>query len=280
MKSLRSLVLLLSLLLVGCDDSEPRVAPVLLEPAYYGTVRPDQCCMVIAHAGGAIDGNPYSNSQEAIQRNFDLGTRWFELDFQPTKDAHWVGTHDWPHWKRVTGFEGSVPPSLQEFESMPIHLKRISWSIENSYTAVSMPWLGEFLTKNAEAMIVTDVKDLDRFEEFVDVVLNTPVKDQFIFQAYNVDHVDLINRKSPTSKVILTLYRIGRPKGLYEEIKARNSTLVGVTVPMNWAYEPPTMNALAATGVPIFLHGAPANINSRSLHADFAKKGVSGFYLD
>jgi hypothetical protein len=37
---------------------------------------------------------------------------------------------------------------------------------------------------------------------------------------------------------------------------------------------------VAATGLPLYLHGGPASINSRALHMEFAQRGISGFYLD
>ena len=41
---------------------------------------------------------------------------------------------------------------------------------------------------------------------------------------------------------------------------------------MNWAYDPATLEPLKEIGVPLYLHGSPANINSRGLQAYFAKK--------
>ena len=34
----------------------------------------------IAHAGGSIDNYVYTNSLESLQKNYNLGARYFELD--------------------------------------------------------------------------------------------------------------------------------------------------------------------------------------------------------
>jgi hypothetical protein len=277
--------------LTACAEREPEervqtpVIPgqtvgILAAPSYLSKYVPGKCCTVIAHAGGAIDGNSYTNSIEAIQKNYSLGTRIFELDLDKTSDGHWVAAHDWPQWKGRTGFAGSIPPDLDTFASLKRKFPTVSWSIEAEYSPMTFTWLEDFLLDHPDASIVTDIKELDEFENLVDAVFSSPVRNQFIFQAYDIQQVDFVAERGPSARVILTLYRLGFPDGLFENLKARQERLVGVTVPMNWAFEPGRMDALRGTGIPIFLHGRPSNINSRALHADYAAKGVSGFYLD
>jgi hypothetical protein len=76
------------------------------------------------------------------------------------------------------------------------------------------------------------------------------------------------------------MYRIGYPASLFTDLKTKKDDLIGVTVPMSWAYVESVTERLLEVGLPIYLHGAPANINSRGLQADFAAKGIAGFYLD
>jgi hypothetical protein len=252
----------------------------LTNPAYFSLPGKGQCCVVIAHAGGGIDGNSYTNSLEAIEANYALGTRMFELDFQKTADGHWVATHDWPWWQTATGYTGPMPPDLATFSAQKLLFKANGWSIQGEYSTVSLQWVNEFLLQHKDAVVVTDVKELLLFPEFVSVILSLPAHAQFIFQAYSIAHIDLITKQDLSARIILTLYRMGRSPGLYEAITARQSNLDGITLPMNWANEPSTLDALKATAVPLYLHGSPANINSRSLHTYFGRKGVSGFYLD
>jgi glycerophosphoryl diester phosphodiesterase len=253
----------------------------LTNPTYFPVPIKGQCCLVIAHAGGAIDGNTYTNSREAVEENYTLGTRIFELDFQQTSDGHWVVTHDWESWKTTTEYPGAVPPDLATFSGRKLTFKESGWSIGAQYSPISLQWVNEFLHNHKEAVVVTDAKELQIFPALVTAILSLPTRTQFIFQAYSINDVDAIKKQDPSARIILTLYRMGRPQlPLYEAIAKRRNELEGVTLPMNWAKDPAVLDALKATGLPLYLHGSPANINSRSLHAYFAGKGVSGFYLD
>jgi len=249
------LISTLGLLVVGCSGASSDIAEDGLKPHYYDDLQPQRCCTIIAHAG-------------------------FELDFDLTSDGHWVAAHDWPNWKIQTGYTGQLPPTRADFMSTLRKYKKISWSIEGEYNAVDMAWIDRFLKRHSDAFIVTDMKELEQFSDFVDAILNSPKQDQFIFQAYSIDDVELIKNRAPDAKIILTLYRIGYPAELFTNLKEKREDLMGVTVPMSWAYVDSVTERLLETGLPIYLHGAPANINSRGLHADFAAKGISGFYLD
>ena len=47
----------------------------LTNPGYLQKPVEDRCCVVIAHAGGGIEGNAYTNSLEAVEANYALGVR-------------------------------------------------------------------------------------------------------------------------------------------------------------------------------------------------------------
>jgi len=228
-----------------------------LAPHYYAQLQDQTCCTIIAHAGGAIDGNAYTNSREAVERNYAYGTRLFELDFDQTRDGHWVATHDWPNWKAQTGYVGDLPPSRSDYMSSPRKYKKVSWSIEGEYNAIDMGWLEAFLDEHSDALIVTDMKELDKFPDFVETILKSSHRSQFIFQAYSIDDIALIKSRSPQAKIILTMYRIGYPASLFTSLKDKKSDLIGVTVPMSWAHVDSVTERLLDIGLPIYLHGAP-----------------------
>lgn len=69
----------------------------------------------IAHAGGAIDGYNYTNSLEALNKNYDLGAKYFELDLNLTSDNKIVAVQDWQSWKKRTKYKGNIPPTLKAF---------------------------------------------------------------------------------------------------------------------------------------------------------------------
>ena len=66
----------------------------------------------IAHAGGAIEGQTYTNTKEALERANGNGFRLIELDFSQTADGILVAVHDWGHWKSITGASNSPPVSF------------------------------------------------------------------------------------------------------------------------------------------------------------------------
>ena len=77
---------------------------------------------LIAHAMGAIDGVPYTNSLEAFQANYAAGFSVFEVDFGWSADGEPVCVHDWPHFANYVGADAKsfAVPTLAEFKQMRI----------------------------------------------------------------------------------------------------------------------------------------------------------------
>ena len=70
----------------------------------------------IAHAGGQIENETYTNSLEALNANFKEGFRVFEIDFSWTTDTQLVCLHDWEQsFERSFGVAPRGAVSLQEF---------------------------------------------------------------------------------------------------------------------------------------------------------------------
>ncbi|MEO1434306.1 MAG: sulfatase-like hydrolase/transferase, partial [Bacteroidota bacterium] len=109
----------------------------------------------IAHAGGSIDGRPYTNSLEALEASYQKGFRWFELDFLRTKDGKFVAAHDWGSWKQATGYKGSTPTDLATFNK---------YLIDGQYQAMDMPQINQWFADHPDAILVTD--KVDRPVEF------------------------------------------------------------------------------------------------------------------
>jgi len=92
---LPGMLALLAVLALPCGKA-------MAEVRYHHDIDNRKCCLVIAHAGGGIEGNPYTNSEEALFANLKDGVKVFELDFAKTLDGKWVCTHDWGLWKTQT----------------------------------------------------------------------------------------------------------------------------------------------------------------------------------
>ena len=101
----------------------------------------------IAHAGGKIDGNLYTNSLEALDLNYQKGFRLFELDILKTSDGIYVAAHDWEYWAKITNYSGSLPVTHDEFMKHKIYDK---------YTPLDISLINEWFTKHSDAILVTD----------------------------------------------------------------------------------------------------------------------------
>jgi lipoteichoic acid synthase len=115
----------------------------------------------IAHAGGAIDGQRYTNSLEALNNSYKIGFKFFELDIIETSDNIYVAEHDWGRWKKNNGYEGSMPPTREIFKSQKINGK---------YTPIDIYDINEWFREYSDAVLVTDKinRPLDFSNKFVD----------------------------------------------------------------------------------------------------------------
>lgn len=101
----------------------------------------------LAHAGGEIEGQRYTNSLEALDLNYALGFRVFEIDIITTSDEHLVCAHDWDSWQRFTGYEGDLPPTLDAF---------LAHKIKNKFTPLSLAQLNTWFGNHPDATVFTD----------------------------------------------------------------------------------------------------------------------------
>ncbi|MFK7924365.1 MAG: sulfatase-like hydrolase/transferase, partial [Bacteroidia bacterium] len=115
----------------------------------------------IAHAGGSINGELYTNSLEALDTNYAKGFRLFELDIVITKDKFFVAAHDWNTWKSQSGYKGALPPTLAQFKQ---------YKINNQYQSLDLEDINQWFIEHADAILVTDkINDPETFApQFVD----------------------------------------------------------------------------------------------------------------
>ena len=115
----------------------------------------------IAHAGGQIDGKRITNSLEALNLNYKLGFRLFELDIIKTSDNIYVAYHDWVLWAESTGYKGSLPPTRDVFKK---------YKIQRKFTPLDMTDINIWFNKHPDAMLVTDKvnEPLEFSNKFID----------------------------------------------------------------------------------------------------------------
>ena len=107
----------------------------------------------IAHAGGGINNNTYTNSLEALNHSYAKGYRLFELDLIVTQDDGIVAAHDWKHWKSITGFSGTIPPTTKVFKTQKVY---------NRYTPLDMKAINRWFFLHPDAVLVSDKLNLPK----------------------------------------------------------------------------------------------------------------------
>jgi hypothetical protein len=115
----------------------------------------------IAHAGGRVNDDDYTNSLEALDHNYDMGFRLFELDIIESSDGKFVAAHDWLKWASLTNLQVVPPPTDEEF---------ISLKLLDKYTPLYMDRINKWFSEHPDAILVTDkINEPKRFaEKFVD----------------------------------------------------------------------------------------------------------------
>lgn len=114
----------------------------------------------IAHSGGAINGDTYTNSLEAMNQSYKKGFRIFELDIIKTSDDVFVAAHDWEQWVKKTGFTGKTPVNLKTFKETPI----------KNYTPMAIKDINQWFLNHPDAILVTDKVNVPKefSEKFID----------------------------------------------------------------------------------------------------------------
>lgn len=222
---------------------------------------------LIAHAGGGINGDTYTNSLEALNHNIEKGYTFFEIDLSLTSDNIPVCIHDWKgqyqRWFRAS--PPAQPPTLQEF----LTLKEVS----ASYDLCTAASLIEWLVAHPQAILVTDAKGdnirilcyiRDHFSDF---------KERVIPQIYQPEEYALV-REMGYKHIIWTLYRYD---GGNDEVisHAKEMSLFAITMSTQ-RVNAELISELYALSIPIYVH----TINNIDDAKKYIEMGVHGFYTD
>jgi glycerophosphoryl diester phosphodiesterase len=107
--------------------------------------------LMIAHAGGGINHQNYSNSIEALDHNYANGFRYFEIDFSWTSDDQLVCLHDWQkRFKKVFGSKTKEALSYLEFNQL--------LDSTTGLHPCTLESLAEWIKTHKDVKIITDVK--------------------------------------------------------------------------------------------------------------------------
>jgi glycerophosphoryl diester phosphodiesterase len=221
----------------------------------------------IAHAGGGINNEDYTDSFEAMDRSVKLGFTLIEIDFSWTADARLVCLHDWRGgYERFFGTPITKLPTLDEFkklvrEKSPYHLCTLDELI---------PWM----ENNPKAILVTDVKRenvaalkriAQKIKGFEDRVIPQ------IYQPENYSQVSELGYKN----IIWTLYKFRASEETILERAKNIGPLYGVTMPRTLA-EAGLGRKLKDMGHYTYTH----TVNSPEVLEHYRKLGIDDVYTD
>ncbi len=234
----------------------------------------------IIHGAGVLegvdpDGNLReffgSNSVEALEKCgkfYRESPGLIELDFNFTSDGELVCIHNWsPEY--ISGIPMGVPLSHGEFSA-----SKIFWN----YTPLDLNYLSDFLRRNPNIRIVTDIKD-ENIRGAKKIAEDCPdLLDRFIIQIYSESEYDQV-RECGFENVIFTLYMLS-----WEEKTdtaalaefARSHALFGYTFPAELCALDGFLDGMKKTGVPLFVH----TVNDTDEIESYLERGIYGIYTD
>jgi hypothetical protein len=113
---------------------------------------------LVAHAGGAIRRKSYNayytNSLEAIQQNYSLGHRLFEMDFYLTSDRKLAAVHDWHQF----GNKDGVALSSENWKKFKAQIAPES---QDTYTTMLISDVLDQMVINQDMVLITDTKSME-----------------------------------------------------------------------------------------------------------------------
>ncbi len=223
--------------------------------------------LMIAHAGGGIDGISYSNSIEALNKSYANGFRYFEIDFSWTSDKQLVCLHDWgKRFEQVFSYKINAPLSFDQFLQQLEQTDRLHPCTYHS--------MAHWLKSHSDSKIITDAKhnNLDAIKLIIEK--HPEIKSQLIPQFYQ-PHEYQVLKDMGFKDLIWILYQYQGSKSSIVE-QAKNMDLMAICLHKRHAKKKYTQQ-LIQNGHKVFSY----TINKQSKLKKLVKKyQVSGIYTD
>lgn len=237
---------------------------------------------LIAHAGGTYREKAYNtfytNSLEALQQNYSLGHRVFEIDFYLTSDGKMAAVHDWDQFGNMNG----VAMSSQEWKAFQTFGSPVT---ESRFTTMLIGDVLDQMLINKDMFLVTDTKILDASDEmklqFTEIVNEAMKRDpellnRIIPQIYNEEMYALIREIYDFPEIIYTLYASQDSADNVLDFVKNNPAISVVTTPIGHAnfFTAEFINSLHAANKKIYTH----TIHTYDDLTKYAALGIDGFY--
>ena len=239
---------------------------VILSPVWGVNALEFRPPVFIAHAGGAVNGETYTNSLEALEANYAKGFRFFEMDFSWTSDNELVAIHNWEGALRGKFI---VPPDME----IPTREEFLALEMKRGLKQLDFESALEWASTKGDAYVVSDIKTAN-------IVALTKINRDFrafkkhlIPQVYSFEEFDAA-RLLGYHQIILTLYRM-KTTPYDVALFAYERTPLAITMP--WE--------VAQSGLALYLQKNKTivyahTVNEENLFSSLRKIGVYGVYTD
>lgn len=238
---------------------------------------------LIAHAGGTYREKAYNtfytNSLEALQQNYSMGHRVFEMDFYLTSDGKMAAVHDWNQF----GYMNGVALSSNEWKNFQTFGSPVT---DSRFTTMLIGDVLDQMLINKDMYLVTDTKSFEVSEEEVihqfTEIYNEAMKrspellSRIIPQIYNQTMYTTLKKVYDFSNVIYTLYVSSDSPEQVIEFVANNPSIKVVTIPLNHGgyFNSGFFNNLHALDKKIYTH----TIHTYDELTKYSALGIDGFY--
>lgn len=243
------------------------------------------CCLLVSHASGSIEGMPYSNSLEALNANYALNRRVFEVDVILTADKQWALTHDWESWAIMTHQnldDRPFPTKIYDYfasEPMPPTSQVfINAKINHQYTPLLLTTLLDWMNTHPDTIVVLDSKN--NSSALAQQIQAYPaLKSRIIFEAFSESDLITLKKHVPTSNIIFATYKTEMSDDALLALLKKQS-VTALLLPLKQALRSLSYLRAHLGNLPIYVHGHPKDINSFELRHQLQQLGASGFFLD
>jgi glycerophosphoryl diester phosphodiesterase len=223
--------------------------------------------LMIAHAGGGINGHNYSNSLEALEFNYTKGFRHFEMDFSWTADDELICLHDWKkRFKKVFGFKTKQSLTLKSFQQLLDNTKGLH--------PCTLDTFASWVLSHKDVKIITDVK-YNNIKAIKKIIDRYPkLQPQLIIQFYQPEEYPILKHMG-FDKFIWILYQYqGSLKSVASHVESMD--LLAVSMRASQVKKRPMQN-MQKKGVNLFVYTINKENNVKKL---VNKYFVSGIYTD
>lgn len=180
---------------------------------------------VIAHGGGGIDGKYITNSLEALNYNYECGTRLFDIDISFTSDSVLVCRHKWED--NTEQFDYRIYPIVSCKRYYSEDLRQEAWLLDKpivmdsstfikrkiyyKYHPLTVNDLFLWLQDHQDAYIFPDLKQESLIKAFIKQMNNVvpdSLQNHIVFRIMQYEYYDIVKKLVPKSSIMLKKHNV------------------------------------------------------------------------